>query len=48
VTYEVVGTTDKPVLRVNPDFGNTSRVFQENHGVQHRQAEHPVELPPNN
>jgi hypothetical protein len=48
VTYEVVGTTDKPVLRVNPIsaiFPGVSRKIMEfNTGKQNN----PVEFPPNN
>jgi hypothetical protein len=48
VTYEVVGTTDKPVLRVNPIsaiFPGVSRKIMEfNTGKQNG----PIEFPPNN
>ena len=48
VTYEVVGTTDKPVLRVNPIsaiFPGVSRKIMEfNTGKQNN----PIEFPPNN
>ena len=48
VTYEVVGTTDKPVLRVNPISailpGVSRKIMEFNTGKQNN----PVELPPNN
>src|SRR6266576_4990 len=48
VTYEVVGTTDKPVLRVNPISailpGVSRNIMEFNTGKQNN----PVELPPNN
>jgi hypothetical protein len=48
ITYEVVGTTDKPTLRVNPIsaiFPGVSRKIMEfNTGKQNN----PVEFPPNN
>jgi hypothetical protein len=47
VTYEVVGTTDKPVLRVNPISailpGVSRKIMEFNTGKQNN----PVELPPN-
>jgi hypothetical protein len=48
VTYEVVGTTDKPVLRVNPISailpGVSRKIMDFNTGKQNN----PVEFPPNN
>jgi hypothetical protein len=48
VTYEVVGTTDKPVLRVNPISailpGVSRKIMEFNTGKQNN----PVEFPPNN
>jgi hypothetical protein len=48
VTYEVVGTTDKPVLRVNPISailpGVSRKIMDFNTGKQNS----PVEFPPNN
>jgi hypothetical protein len=48
VTYEVVGTTDKPVLRVNPISailpGVSRKIMEFNTGKQNT----PIELPPNN
>src|SRR5712675_367394 len=48
VTHEVVGTTDKPVLRVNPISailpGVSRKIMEFNTGKQNN----PVELPPNN
>ncbi|HMI15048.1 MAG TPA: DUF3971 domain-containing protein, partial [Bradyrhizobium sp.] len=48
VTYEVVGTTDKPVLRVNPISailpGVSRKIMEFNTGKQNN----PVELPPYN
>jgi len=48
VTYEVVGTTDKPVLRVNPISailpGVSRKIMEFNTGKQNN----PIELPPNN
>jgi Protein of unknown function len=48
VTYEVVGTPDKPVMRVNPISamapGVLRKIFEFNTGKQNT----PVELPPNN
>jgi hypothetical protein len=48
VTYEVVGTTDKPVLRVNPISailpGVSRKIMEFNTGKQNNQ----VEFPPNN
>jgi Protein of unknown function len=47
VTYEVVGTTDKPVLRVNPISailpGVSRKIMEFNTGRQNN----PIELPPN-
>jgi hypothetical protein len=48
VTYEVVGTTDKPVLRVNPISailpGVSRKIMEFNTGKQNN----PIEFPPNN
>jgi hypothetical protein len=48
VTYEVVGTADKPVLRVNPISailpGVSRKIMDFNTGKQNN----PVEFPPNN
>jgi hypothetical protein len=48
VTYEVVGTTDKPVLRVNPISailpGVSRKIMDFNTGKQNN----PIEFPPNN
>jgi hypothetical protein len=48
VTYEVVGTPDKPVMRVNPISamapGVFRKIFEFNTGKQNNQ----IELPPNN
>jgi uncharacterized protein DUF3971 len=48
VTYEVVGTPDKPVMRVNPISaifpGVTRKIMEFNTGKQNNQ----IELPPNN
>jgi hypothetical protein len=48
VTYEVVGTTDKPVISVNPISailpGVSRKIMEFNTGKQ----KNPVEFPPNN
>ena len=48
LTYEVVGTPDKPTLRVNPISaflpGITRKIMEFNTGKQ----KNPVEFPPNN